>query len=108
VFKLFEIKQTSDSFPIEYLKEIYPDKRFYYEELSITDKLRFELEQRKKNISLKIRIPQMKEIGSLHVLKINDQHYKVYNAYHFTNKDDIKQSDLTLEIYTNVKLEGDL
>lgn len=106
-FKLFAIKQTNTGFPIEYLQDMgRPD--IWFEELSITDKLKFEAEERSKNITLKIRIQQMKEINALCVVKIGNKYHKVFNAYHFTNKDGIKQTDLTLEEYSRVKLEEDL
>ena len=106
-FKLFEIKQTSDKFATEYLHNVgKPD--IWFEELSISDRLRFDAEERKKKITYKLRIPQMKEINSLCAVKIGDEYHKVFNAYHFTNKDGIKQTDLTLEEYPRVKLEGDL
>ncbi len=106
VFEIFEIKTTDDTYSIEYLKSI--GKKMYFEELSISDKLRFEAEQRDKNLTLKIRIPQTKEITSMHVLKIGNEYHKVYNVYHFTNSDGFKQSDLTLLDYPNVRLEKDL
>ena len=78
----------------------------YYEELSISDKFKFDLEQKNKKITIKIRITQTKEITTENVLKIGDTYHKVYNVYHFTNKDGFKQTDLTLEEYPRVKLEG--
>lgn len=104
--KLFAIKQTQNTYPVEYLKNM--KKEVWFEELSISDKLRFESEERKRKLSLKIRIPQMKEITSLNVVKIGNEYHKVFNAYHFTNNDGFKQTDLTLEEYPRVKLEGDL
>ena len=106
VLELFAIKQTNDTYPIDYLSST--GKKIYFEELSISDRLRFEAEQRQKDLSLKIRIPQTKEIDSLCVLKIGDNYHKVYNAYHFTNNEGFKQTDLTLENYNNPKLEEDL
>lgn len=50
----------------------------------------------------------MKEITSLNVVKIGNEYHKVFNAYHFTNNDGFKQTDLTLEEYPRVKLEEDL
>ena len=105
-FRLFEIKQTETTYPVEYLKDT--EKEFWFEELSISDKLRFESEERKRKLSLKIRIPQMKEITSLNVVKIGNEYHKVFNAYHFTNNDGFKQTDLTLEEFPRVKLEEDL
>lgn len=104
--KLFAIKQTQNTYPVEYLKNM--KKEVWFEELSISDKLRFESEERKRKLSLKIRTPQMKEITSLNVVKIGNEYHKVFNAYHFTNNDGFKQTDLTLEEYPRVKLEEDL
>lgn len=105
-FRLFEIKQTDTTYPIEYLHST--GQEIWFEELSISDKLKFDAEERKKKITYKLRIPQIKEIGSLHVVKIGDSYHKVFNAYHFTNKDGYKQTDLTLELYPRVKLEDDV
>lgn len=105
-FRLFEIKQTETDFPVEYLKDTGKD--IWFEELSISDKLKFEAEERKKNITYKLRIPQIKEITSLYVVKIGDTYHKVFNAYHFTNNEEYKQTDLTLELYPRVKLEEDI
>lgn len=105
-FRLFEIHQTKTTYPVEYLKDTGKD--IWFEELSISDRLRFDAEERKKKITYKLRIPQTKEITSLHVVKIGKEYNKVFNAYHFTNKDGFKQTDLTLEEYPRVKLEEDL
>lgn len=103
-FKLYKIKQIDSTYPDEYIKEV-PNKSMWFKELSISDKLRFEAEQREKKITMKIRIPQTKEITSMNVLKIGKEYHKVYNAYHFTNNEGFKESDLTLEEYPNAKLE---
>ena len=105
-FRLFEIKQTKTTYPVEYLHDTGYD--VWFEELSISDRLKFEAEERKKKITYKLRIAQTKQINSLCVVKIGDEYHKVYNAYHFTNKDGIKQTDLTLEEYSDVKLEGEV
>lgn len=75
-----------------------------YKSISITDKLKYELNQRVENELIKIRIPQTKEIGSLNVLKIEEKYFKVYNAYHFINSDGFLETDLTLEYYPNAKV----
>lgn len=105
-FRLFVIKQTNDDYPLEYLEDTGKD--IWFEELSISDRLRFEAEERKKKITYKIRISQTKQINSLCVVKIGDEYHKVFNVYHFSNNDGIKQSDLTLEEYPNPKMEADL
>ena len=105
-FRLFEIKQTKTTYPVEYLHDT--GKEIWFEELSISDKLRFEAEERKKKITYKLRIPQTKQIDSLCVVKIGEKYHKVFNTYHFTNKDGFKQTDLTLEEYFRVRLEKDI
>lgn len=105
-FRLFVIKQTNDDYPLEYLEDTGKD--IWFEELSISDRLRFEAEEKKKKITYKIRISQTKQINSLCVVKIGDEYHKVFNVYHFSNNDGIKQSDLTLEEYPNPKMEADL
>ena len=105
-FRLFEIKQTASDFPIEYLHDTKKD--IWFEELSISDRLRFEAEERAKKITYKLRIPQIKQINSYCVVKIGEKYHKVYNAYHFTNKEGFKQTDLTLEEYPRVVLEGEI
>ena len=105
-FRLLEIKQTKTTYPVEYLHDTGKD--FWFEELSISDRLRFEAEEREKKITCKIRIPQTKQIDSLCVVKIGNEYHKVYNCYHFTNKDGLKQTDLTLEEYPRVRLEEEI
>lgn len=101
-FQLYKINQSDNQFPEEYLTNL--NIEIWFESISITDKLKYDLSQRNQNIYIKIRIAQVKEIGSLNVVKIGDTFYKVYNAYHFTNKDGYPQSDLTLEEYPNPKV----
>ncbi len=103
-FKLYEIKQKDSTYPDEYIKEI-SNKSMWFKELSISDRLKFEAEQREKILTMKIRIPQTKEITSMNVLKIGKEYHKVFNAYHFTNNEGFKETDLTLEAYPNAKLE---
>lgn len=105
-FRLFEICQTKTTNAIDYLKDTGKD--IWFEELSISDRLKFEAEDRKKKITYKIRIPQIKEITSLNVVKIGNIYHKVYNTYHFTNKNGYKQTDLTLELYPRVRLEEEI
>lgn len=103
-FELYQIKQKNETYPEEYIKKI-TNKSMWFKELSMSDRLKFDAEQRDKKLTMKIRIPQTKEITSLNVLKIGKEYHKVYNAYHFTNSEGFKETDLTLEEYPNVKLE---
>ena len=50
-FRLFEIKQTDTTYPIEYLHST--GQEIWFEELSISDKLKFDAEERKKKITYK-------------------------------------------------------
>ena len=43
-FRLLEIKQTETTYPIEYLHDT--EKDIWFEELSITDRLKFDAEER--------------------------------------------------------------
>lgn len=107
-FEIFSICQTDEDYSREYLKKI-SNKSMWYQELSISDSFKFDLEQREKKIVMKIRIPQTKEIDSMNVLKIGNSFLKVYNAYHFVDKKDgFKKTDLTLEEYKNVLLEDEI
>lgn len=102
-FKLFVIIQDNSSFPQEKIKEV-PNKEMNYKDLSISDKLKYDLSQRSSNVYKKIRIPQTREITSLNVLQLENNFYQVYNVYHFTNNEGYPETDLTLEEYSNPKI----
>lgn len=94
VIDVYRIIEDDDIQATKHLKNL--NLRIWYKELGITDKLRSQLDANGVDIQLKIRIPYYKKIDSLNVVKIDDQFYKVYNAYHFTNNDGFKETDLTL------------
>ncbi len=107
---VYIITQTEDVYPVEiivpvlfYGKEI----RIPFEEISLTDRTKYEFESRSKKITMKIRISQTKEMSSKHALKIGDKFHRVFNAFHFKNKDGYAQTDLTLEEYPNPTLRSD-
>lgn len=104
-FDIYKIVQKNEPYPDEYLKKV-ANRPMWFKELSISDRLKFDAEQRDKKLTIKIRIPQTKEISSMNVLKIGKEYHKVYNAYHFTNSEGFKETDITLEEYPNAKLEG--
>lgn len=105
-FELFEIKTTDDVLPVDYLQKT--DLEFAFEFRSIGDRLRFEADAREVELTHKLRMDQTKMITSLHVLKIGDEYHKVFNTYHFTNKDGFKQTDITLEKYRqDIDIRGD-
>lgn len=93
-FELYRIEESDDLYATK--KLVNQNTQIWYEELSITDKLRSQLNYQNVDATLKLRIPQYKLIDANCVIKILDKFYKVYNAYHFTNNDGFKQTDLTL------------
>lgn len=94
-FDLYQIVQNEDDvFPIDKAKlvvELVP-----FELLSISDRLRFEADQREVELTYKLRTHQDKSLNSLHLVRLNDEWHKVYNVYHFRNKEGYPQSDITL------------
>ena len=103
-FELYEIKQKDTTYPEEYISKVI-NRPIWFKELSISNNLKFQAQQREVNLTMKIRIPDIREITSMNVLKIGEEYHKVYNAYHFINKEGFKETDLTLESYPNVVLE---
>ena len=99
-FELYKIIQQDKGYPYEKLVKDN-DNDYFYNELSLSDTIRFENEKRNKKIVLKIRIAQDRNINSQNVLKINGSFYKVFNIYHFKNSEGYFESDITLEEYNN-------
>lgn len=95
-FDLYKIEQKG-IYPIDILKLIA--EGFAFTELSIGDKLKYELKERNIDVVFKIVIPQEKIIDSLCVLLIESKFYKVVNAYHFIDTDGFAKTRLTLENY---------
>lgn len=96
-FSLFHIEEDNKYFSQEILIDDKLD--IWFSELSVGDRLKIEMQQSGIEITTKIRIPQYKKITSKSVCIIDGKDYKVFNAYHFTDDDGIKQSDLTLTRY---------
>ena len=95
-FDLYKIDQNG-VYPVETLTLVA--KGFAFTELSVGDKLKYELKERNIDIAFKILIPQEKIIDSLNVLLIKNRLYKVANAYHFVDTDGFSKTRLTLENY---------
>lgn len=106
IFYLYKIIHTDTVHPIEELELLNKDP-YYYNELSLSDYIIFENEKREKEIKLKIRISQERDIDSNNVLGIDNVYYKVFNVFHFKNKDGFLESDITLEEYTNPIIKED-
>lgn len=95
IAEIFEIRQTDGVYPEDYI--LNTKETIYFEQLSITEKMRYEFESRSNKVIDKIRVAQPNDLNPFNVLKIGDQFLKVFNNYKFTNVDGYKQSDLTLE-----------
>lgn len=104
-FNIYRIKSnTNVTYPDESL--IKTDKKIWFNEISISDSLKITSSDRKIAIVKKIRISQNKKITSNHVLEINGVFYKVFNIYHFVNKNGFLESDITLSTYEReIKIE---
>lgn len=74
-------------------------KYYFYKSLGITDQARFNAAQHDKKIDFKLRVRQDMSIQEEMYMKINDKIYRVIGAFHFTNDDGYKLSDITLMKY---------
>ena len=72
-----------------------------FQESGIGDSLKSELMQSSIQVTTKITIPQYRKVDPSYVLKIGEAFHRVYNVYHFTDKDGFKQTTLTLEEYND-------
>lgn len=93
--RLYKIQDdTSSDFPISKLIDI--QMNIWFREVSVFDRLRYEFEQGQKEITMKIRIPQYKEIDSKCVCKIDEKYHLVYNTTHVKDKMGFPETELTL------------
>lgn len=93
--RLYRIQDDASSdFPIS--KLIDTQMNIWFREVSVFDRLRYEFEQGQKEITMKIRIPQYKEIDSKCVCKIDEKYHLVYNATHVKDKMEFPETELTL------------
>lgn len=97
-FTLYRIVESEDTSAVRTLEldSELDDNQIWFEELSVSDRLRSQLDSSNIDIALKIRIPQYRKINSMCVLKIGEKYFKVYNAYHFIDDNGYDLSDLTL------------
>ena len=94
-FSLYRIEQDKESdFSVDVLKNENMD--IWYRENSVYDRTRYELEQGGKEITMKICIPQYKEIDSRCVCIIDGVQHLIYNAAHILSKDGFPETELTL------------
>jgi hypothetical protein len=94
-FDLYRVQEdTSEDFPKEVL--IDQGMRIFYNELAIYDRLRFELSQGGKEVTMKIRIPQYRGIDSHCYAKINGIMHQCYNVAHITTDGRFQETEITL------------
>ena len=106
VFELFKLI-TNDKIRKEpYLKTT--GIKMQYRETQIGSLYRLEVAVRDVELTMRIEIPQSREIDNLSVLKIGDSFHKVYEVKHFTNKDGFKVTDLTLQGSKITKVEDEI
>ena len=94
-FKLYRIEQDdTNDYSVEKLKDT--GYEIWFREISVFDKTRYQLEQGGKEVTMKIRIPQYKEIDSRCVCVIDGVQHLVYNATHVRDKEGNRETELTL------------
>ena len=87
VFELYCIENDeSEDYPEEKLRDT--GMRFWYRELAVYDTTR---------ATLKLAIPQYKQINSKCVCIIGGEQHEIYNVAHITTKDGFRESELTLK-----------
>ncbi len=92
---LFRIEEdTTSDFPKRVMTNL--NMRIYFKEVSVYDRLRFELGQGGKQVTKKIRIPQYKEVDSNCFCLIDGIYHQVYNAAHIMTDDTFPETELTL------------
>lgn len=94
-FDVLYVEQVEDNF-LPQDKLFYLEKGMPFQLLSISDRTKFEFEERDLKVTHKLRIPQTLEIDANKWIKLGDKFLKVFNAYHFVNGEGFKQTDLTL------------
>ena len=96
VFKLYQIEEdNSGDFPVENLRGT--GMKIWYRELSVYDTTRAKLSADSIEVTLKLAIPQYKQINSKCVCIIDGEQHEIYNVAHVTTKDGFRESELTLK-----------
>lgn len=92
---LYRVEEdTSTDFPRMQLVD--QKMQIYFHEISVYDRLRFELGQGGKQVTMKIRIPECRSIDSNCYCKIDGIFHQVYNAAHVMTDGMFPETELTL------------
>lgn len=95
VMSVYHIEEDpTGDFPVK--KLVDANAQFWYRELSVYDRLRYEFEQGQKEVTMKIRIPQYKGIDSTCACEIDGKIHQIYNATHVRDKNGFPETELTL------------
>ena len=102
---LLSIYKTMNDETSDYPKDYYTleIENVGFEELSISDRRRYEYDERNIKVVKRIRTHKMSELDSLKVIKIQDDYYYVYNIYDFIDRDGFIKVDVSL-----IKIVSDL
>jgi len=94
-FDLYRIvtDETQD-FPKDILQKT--NISIWYSEISLFDRVVFELEQGGIQATMKIRIPRYKGIDTKCICVMDGKKHRVYNAAHIVNKNGFEETELTL------------
>ena len=94
-FSLFRkwTDETQD-YPMEYL--VNQNMTIWYAEISVFDRVKYEMQQAGIEVTMKIRIPRYRQIDSKCVCVIDGVQHAVFNAAHIINKNGFPETELTL------------
>lgn len=94
-FELYRMKDDmSKDFPEKKLED--QNMEIWYRELSVFDRMRYELGQGGTEVTVKLRIPVYKKIDSKCVCMIDGVQHQVYNATHVKDRFGFPETELTL------------
>lgn len=92
--RIFHILEEDTLHPGYDLEDVGYD--LWFEEISVSDRLRSTLNAADIDVKRKIRTPYDPNINAMTVLKIKEEYYKVYNSYYFKDKNGFQKLDITL------------
>lgn len=94
-FDLYQcLNKTDTDYPEEYLHNC--NMQIAFREGAVFDRLRNDLSQSGKQVTMKILIPRYKVIDSTYYAEIDGVMHHVYNAAHVFSKDGFPETELTL------------
>lgn len=96
VLELLRIEEDcSQDFPVEKVRST--GMHIWYRELSVFDTTRAKLSADGIEVTMKISIPQYKQVNSKCICVIDGAQHEIYNVAHVTTKDGFKETELTLK-----------